>query len=122
MLISITGLEGAPASARFFDIGAVIHHRKYDYRGVIVSIDLYCLAGETWYQSNKTQPTRNQPWYHVLVHNSGGLSTYVAQSSLEADKTGQPVVHPRLTTYFSGFKNGHYILNSDTQLGGSCSI
>lgn len=99
-----------------------MRHQRYGYRGVIVSIDPYCMAGKTWYQSNKTQPTRNQPWYHVLVHDSGGLSTYVAQSNLEADKTGQPVIHPRLTTYFSGFKDGRYILNPDVQLGGSCSI
>ena len=78
------------------------------------------MAGDTWYQSNKTQPPREQPWYHVLVHDSGGLSTYVAQSNLELDQSGKPVNHPRIGTYFAGFKDGRYVLNPGHS--GSCAI
>lgn len=97
-----------------------MHHRLYGYRGVVVSHDLYCKAGETWYQSNKTQPAKEQPWYHVLVHDSGGLSTYVAQSNLEPDESGIPISHPRIGSYFAAFKDGRYLVN-DGHSGG-CSI
>ena len=105
----------------YFELGTVINHKLYGYRGVVVAVDSCCMAGETWYQSNKTQPAREQPWYHILVHDSGGLSTYVAQSNLEEDASGEPVEHPRLNTYFCGFKDGRYQLKENAGSGG-CSI
>ena len=111
VFISLTDLEGNARSGFFFEPGSLVHHRLYGYRGVIVSQDAYCMAGDSWYQSNKTQPPRDQPWYHVLVHDSGGLSTYVAQSNLQDDETGEPVSHPRIGCYFEAFKDGRYILS-----------
>ena len=120
MLISLTDLEGNACSRIRFEPGLLVHHRLYGYRGVVVSYDAYCMAGDTWYNSNKTQPAKEQPWYHVLVHDSGGLSTYVAQSNLEPDESCEPVSHPRIGCYFEEFKNGRYVLNGG-QAGG-CSI
>lgn len=93
-----------------YDLGELVTHKRYGYRGVIVAVDPRCMAGKTWYQSNQTQPTREQPWYHVLVHESGGISTYVAQSNLAADPSSQPIDHPRIQCYFADFKDGRYIL------------
>jgi heat shock protein HspQ len=91
-----------------FQIGDVIHHRRYGYRGVVVEVDESCQADEQWYQSNQTQPSRDQPWYHVLVDGSDH-TTYVAQENLERDATGRPVEHPLLDRFFSGFFQGrHY--------------
>ncbi len=98
-----------------------MRHRHYNYRGVIVSCDLRCMAGDKWYYANKTQPSREQPWYHVLVHDSGGISTYVAQSNLLADGSGEPVDHPRLGTYFRAFEEGRYLLRDGIGKGG-CEI
>jgi len=120
VLIGLTDLEGHASPGIYYELGGLVRHRLYNYRGVVISCDPHCMAGDTWYFANKTQPAREQPWYHVLVHDSGGLSTYVAQSNLEPDATGEPVVHPRIAHYFSGFKDGRYLLNSST--GGSCSI
>jgi heat shock protein HspQ len=121
VLIGLTDLEGGAAPSINYDLGAVVTHSLYGYRGVIVAVDLSCMAGDTWYQSNKTQPCRQQPWYHVLVHDSGGLSTYVAQSNLVEDASGQPIVHPRISCYFSGFKQGRYQLKEGNS-SGSCPI
>lgn len=96
--------------AVYYELGTVVKHKLYHYRGVIVAYDPACVAGDKWYYANKTQPPRNQPWFHVLVHDSGGLSTYVAQSNLEVDTSGEPINHPRIGCYFAGFKNGVYIL------------
>ncbi len=121
MLIGLTDLEGGSAPGIYFDLGCVVTHKLYGYRGVIVAVDPRCMAGDTWYQSNKTQPPREQPWYHVLVHDSGGLSTYVAQSNLMEDESGKPIEHPRLKCYFIDFKNGRYELKENHGSGG-CAL
>ena len=93
-----------------FAIGQLVRHRRYGYRGVIVDFDVTCHADEQWYQSNQTQPDRNQPWYHVLVHGATH-TTYAAQDSLEADPAGTPVDHPLVVHFFEGFDRGRYIRN-----------
>ncbi len=120
MLIGHPDYEGGGSSTVLFEIGDVVRHKLYGYRGVIVSFDPVCMAGDKWYYANKTQPTRQQPWFHVLVHDSGGLSTYVAQSNLDHDESRKPINHPRIGAYFSGFKDGRYRVN-DGQSGG-CAI
>lgn len=109
MLIAITDLDSGGVIKAKFQRGVLIKHKLYGYRGVIVAYDAECRAGEKWYQANKTQPPKDQPWYHVLVDQSGGLSTYVAQSNLEPDSCNDPIDHPRLCNYFSEFKDGFYL-------------
>ena len=89
-----------------FEIGQVIHHLRYDYRGVIQTIDAECNAPEDWYENNRTQPGREQPWYHVLV--DGGSETYVAEENLELDESGGKVHHPYIKYCFSMFLDGRY--------------
>ena len=90
--------------------GELIMHKHYRYRGVIVSVDPFCKASEEWYQSNKTQPSKNQPWYHVLVDQEAHV-TYSAQSNLLPDKSAQTVTHPMTNLFFSGFEKGRYVRN-----------
>ncbi len=90
-----------------YTIGQVIHHRRYGYRGVVVSFDDQCEADGAWYQKNQTQPRRDQPWYHVLVDDSE-QTTYVAEENLETDVTGRPVRHPLLHKVFRSFFDGRY--------------
>lgn len=121
VLFGITDSEGGAKPSVFYEVGTVVQHTLYGYRGVIVAYDSSCMAGDKWYFSNKTQPTKEQPWYHVLVHDSGGLSTYVAQSNLQKDPSSQPVEHPRIGCYFADFKDGRYELKENSGAGG-CSI
>lgn len=93
-----------------FEPGQLVRHRRYDYRGVVVNFDLTCQAEDGWYFSNRTQPERYQAWYHVLVH-GGQHITYAAQTSLEADDSGEQVVHPLLPHFFSTFQDGQYVRN-----------
>jgi len=94
-----------------FRPGQLVRHKRYGYRGVVVAFDLECEAEEGWYQSNQTQPGRDQPWYHVLVHGSD-QTTYPAQENLEEDRGRQPVSHPLLSYFFTEFVDGRYIRNS----------
>ena len=93
-----------------FQAGELVRHVRYGYRGVIVAVDDHCRASEAWYRKNQTQPEREQPWYHVLVHGSSH-TTYAAQTSLAPDESGEPIEHPLVPRYFDGFGAGRYERN-----------
>ena len=94
-----------------FSIGELVHHRLFDYRGVIVDVDRSCQATEEWYDKvAKSRPPKNRPWYHVLVHGSEH-TTYVAEQNLEPDDSTEPISHPMLEQFFSKFENGKYVRN-----------
>ena len=104
------GPAGAVIGAALFAPGALVRHRRYDYRGVVVEYDLTCNASERWYTSNRTQPDRQQPWYHVLVHGSEAI-TYAAQSSLLPDRSREEVRHALVVHFFDQFEDGRYQRN-----------
>ena len=89
-----------------FEVGQVVHHKRYNYRGVVAKADPRCGAPDEWYFGNKTQPDRSQPWYHLLVH--GGAETYVAEENLELDESGREVAHPYVPRIFSMYIKGRY--------------
>jgi heat shock protein HspQ len=91
-----------------FSVGELVRHARFGYRGVVAGWDRRCRADHGWYSSNRTQPDRDQPWYHVLVH--GGIhTTYVAEENLEAYPGGEQVVHPWTKELFESFGAGHYV-------------
>ena len=102
--------DAFPGPIPRFGPGQLVHHRRYDYRGVVVDFDLRCQADEAWYQKNQTQPDREQPWYHVLVDGSTAV-TYAAETSLEADTLGEPIHHPLVPRLFETFRDGRYQRN-----------
>lgn len=92
-----------------FSVGELIHHRLFDYRGVIVDVDRKFQGTEEWYEIvAKSRPPKDKPWYHVLVHGSDH-STYVAEQNLEPDDSDDPIMHPMLDQFFSRFVNGKYV-------------
>lgn len=93
-----------------FEVGQLVRHRRYGYRGVIVARDEVCRADESWYRSNSTQPDRNQAWYSVLVDGSEQI-TYAAESSLLPDASRDPVSHPLVDEFFTRDGAGAYRRN-----------
>lgn len=92
-----------------FSIGEIIHHRLFDYRGVIVDVDRNFQGTDEWYEMvAKSRPPKNKPWYHVLVHGTSH-STYVAEQNLEPDENAEPIDHPMVEHFFSRIKNGGYV-------------
>ena len=105
------GFSPDPKKTTFFKKGQLIQHRRYGYRGVIVDRDLGCqLEKENRNPTNTVQPTKNQPWYHILVDQSN-QTTYAAQSSLRADSSGVEIHHPLIKKYFCNFHDGKYNRN-----------
>jgi heat shock protein HspQ len=93
-----------------FSIGQIIHHRKFDYRGVIFDVDPVFNGTEAWYDTvAKSRPPKDEPWYHVLVDNSQH-TTYVAEKNLETADSILPIHHPLIEHYFENFVDGRYFL------------
>ena len=94
-----------------FSIGQIIHHLKFDYRGVIIDVDASFENSEEWYEMMaKSNPPKDKPWYHVLV-NKSTTTTYVAEQNLEEDSSKQPILHPLVDVYFSRFEEGRYLVD-----------
>ncbi len=99
--------ETMKASAQF-SIGDLVHHKLFDYRGVIIDVDPRLMLSDEWYETvARSRPPKDQPWYRVLVHDSTN-ETYVAERNLETDASGAPVRHPLIETCFHNFSDGHY--------------
>jgi heat shock protein HspQ len=95
-------------AAAKFEVGQVIRHRKFDYRGVVYDIDPCFQGSDAWYEQVATsRPPKDQPWYHVLVHDAAH-TTYVAERHLEPDDGGDPIRHELIGDLFSAFENGRY--------------
>jgi len=92
-----------------YSIGDLVHHKLFDYRGVIVDIDPDFQLTDEWYDMvARSRPPRNEPWYHVLVHEAEN-STYVAEQNLEPDQSGKTISHPMVEKFFTDLRNGRYI-------------
>jgi heat shock protein HspQ len=92
-----------------FAVGQLIQHKLFKYRGVIVDVDPTYQGTEEWYNEvARTRPPKDQPWYHVLVHDAVH-NTYVAERNLEPDLSGEPINHPLVEGYFRDMRDGLYV-------------
>lgn len=92
-----------------FDVGQLVCHRLFHYRGVIVDVDASFQGTEQWYRRvARSRPPKDRPWYRVLVHDAEH-ETYVAERNLEPDTSGEPIRHPQLTGVFADFSDGRYL-------------
>ena len=92
-----------------FSVGQIVHHKLFDYRGIIVDVDPVFNGTEGWYeQVALSRPPKDKAWYHVLV-DGATHQTYVAERNLEPDDLGQPINHPLIADLFSELKEGKYI-------------
>lgn len=91
-----------------FSVGQLVHHKRFDYRGVIVDVDASFQLDDEWYEENaRSRPPKDRPWYHVLVHDADHV-TYVAERNLEPDPSSEPIRHPLLEDFFASFRDGRY--------------
>jgi heat shock protein HspQ len=92
-----------------FAVGQLVHHKRFDYRGVVVDVDAVFRLAEEWYEEMaRSRPPRDRPWYHVLVHGSDQV-TYVAERNLESSNDQRPIAHPRVGEFFRAFRAGAYV-------------
>ena len=99
-----------------FSIGAIVRHRLYPFRGVVVDVDPEFDNTEEWYESipAELRPHKDQPFYHLLAENSDSYySAYVSQQNLTGDGPGGPVDHPNIAEMFDDFADGRYRMRRD---------
>ena len=67
-----------------FVFGQQIHHKLFDYCGVIVAVDPCYMGDDQWYEMvARSRPPKEKPWYHVKK--TDGRHTYVAERNLASN-------------------------------------
>ena len=100
-----------------FQIGQIVRHRLYPFRGVIFDVDPEFANTEEWWQSIpiNVRPRKDQPFYHLLAENAESTYVaYVSEQNLVPDAWGEPVKHPQVDEIFAGVENGRYVARRST--------
>jgi heat shock protein HspQ len=98
-----------------FNIGDIVKHRVYPFRGVVFDVDPVFANTEEWLQSIPAdlRPHRDQPFYHLLAENAETTYVaYVSEQNLLPDESGRPCRHPLLRDMFMGPEAGAYRLKA----------
>ncbi len=98
-----------------FNIGQVVRHRYFPFRGVIFDVDPEFANSEEWWESipAEIRPEKEQPYYHLFAENEeSSYEAYVSQQNLVPDVTDEPINHPDVEELFCDLKNGRYQLKA----------
>jgi heat shock protein HspQ len=94
-----------------FQIGQVVRHRLFPFRGVVFDIDPEFANTEEWYESIPAdrRPRKDQPFYHLFAENAETeYIAYVSEQNLLPDTSGDPVRHPQVREFFEKDNSGWY--------------
>jgi heat shock protein HspQ len=94
-----------------FQIGQIVRHRIFSFRGVIFDVDPEFNNTEEWWLSipEEVRPHKNQPFYHLLAENSESeYVAYVSEQNLLPDDSTEPLRHSQLSELFIKDKSGSY--------------
>src|SRR5881392_337816 len=94
-----------------FQIGQIVRHRIFSFRGVIFDIDPEFNNTEEWWLSipEENRPSKDQPFYHLLAENAETeYVAYVSEQNLLPDESGEPVRHPQVKHVFERGRDGSY--------------
>ena len=100
-----------------FDIGQIVKHRVYPFRGVIFDVDPSFANTEDWWTSipAEIRPSKDQPFYHLYAENADSqYIAYVSEQNLLADESGDPVKHPQVGVTFDRTPDGRYRMRAKT--------
>ena len=105
-------IEEVNRSAKF-ELGRVVKHRLFPFRGVIFDVDPTFSNSEEWWSSipENIRPKKDQPYYHLLAENAQTYYVaYVSEQNLLQDDTNTPIGHPQVEELFGEFNGTHYRL------------
>jgi len=94
-----------------YNIGQVVKHRKFPFRGVVFDIDPIFANTEEWWMAipEESRPKKEQPFYHLLAENDESYYVaYVSEQNLLPDESGEPVEHPEMGSMFGHMSKGQY--------------
>jgi heat shock protein HspQ len=94
-----------------FNIGQVVKHRLFPFRGVVFDIDPEFDNTDEWYESipEEVRPAKDQPFYHLFAENAEHeYIAYVSEQNLLPDTSGDPIRHPQVAEIFEKDNEGDY--------------
>jgi heat shock protein HspQ len=94
-----------------YQIGQVVRHRLFPFRGVVFDIDPIFSNTEEWYEAipAEVRPHKDQPFYHLFAENDETeYIAYVSEQNLLPDLSGEPVRHPQVAEIFVHEGKGRY--------------
>lgn len=93
------GLERPLVRQAQFNVGDVVRHKHFPFRGVVFDVDPVFGNTEEWWLSipEHIRPQKDQPFYHLYAENAEQeYVAYVSEQNLERDISGEPVRHPKV--------------------------
>lgn len=97
-----------------YQIGQVVRHRLFDFRGVVFDVDPVFANSDEWYEAipEEVRPRKDQPYYHLFAENERThYVAYVSEQNLAPDETMMRVGHPDIPKMFE-LTDGGYVLKS----------
>jgi heat shock protein HspQ len=94
-----------------YQLGQVVKHRLFSFRGVVFDIDPEFANTEDWWQAipAEIRPRKDQPFYHLFAENDESeYIAYVSEQNLLPDTSGTPVRHPQVAEAFERDASGSY--------------
>lgn len=100
-----------------YQIGQVVRHRLFPFRGIVFDIDSQFNGTEEWLAAipEAIRPGRDQPFYHLLAEDEPSGMSYIAYASeqnLTADTSGRPIEHPAASQFLDRHEGG-YVLGKE---------
>jgi heat shock protein HspQ len=99
-----------------YKIGQVVHHRLFDFRGVIFDVDPEYANSQEWYEAipEDMRPAREQPYYHLFAENDKSHYTaYVSEQNLVPDESETLIKNPDIDEVFTVTQTGNYKLRRE---------
>ncbi|GJE02597.1 MULTISPECIES: heat shock protein HspQ [Methylobacterium] len=100
-----------------FNIGAVVRHRVYPFRGIIFDVDPVFANTEEWWLAipEEVRPAKDQPFYHLLAENQETeYVAYVSEQNLLPDTSGEALRHARIPELFVRDATGAYRMRGES--------
>lgn len=94
-----------------YQLGQVVRHRFYPFRGVVFDVDPEYGNTEAWWESipPEIRPRKDQPFYHLLAENEDTeYIAYVSEQNLLPDDSGEPLRHSQISELFDDLEDGVY--------------
>jgi len=106
-----------PTREAKYQIGQVVRHRLFDFRGVVFDVDPVFANSDEWYEAipEEVRPAKDQPYYHLFAENDRThYVAYVSEQNLLPDENAAQVAHPDIASMFEVTDAG-YILKAGQQ-------
>ncbi len=95
-----------------FQIGQIVKHRMYPFRGIVFDVDPVFDNTDEWYDSipKESRPAKDQPYYHLFAENEETeYVAYVSEQNLLVDDQPTPLRHPQVGEKFRRNSEGQYV-------------